>query len=501
MLRPVRPDRAARMWPIYRRLGPTPAAVGALAALRFPNRTAVIDDAGSLTFAELDRRATALATVLDGLLDGRPGSVGILCRNHRGFIVALLAAGRLGRDVVLLNTDFSAVQLGEVMAREEVGLLVHDAEFADTVQAASFDGVRLPAEDLAEQAETTGPKPVKPSRPGRVIILTSGTTGTPKGARHDLSLRMLMAAAFTHMNRVRTRSGEPVVLCPPLFHVLGLGYCTLSLSQGSPVVLLRRFDPAAVLAAIERHRARAMVAVPVMLQRLLDLPPPAGSPLRTVLCGGSALSPRLADAFMDAYGDILRNAYGATETGWAAIATPEDLRAAPGTVGRPTLGITVRILDAEGRELPTGQTGEIFVGGGIKFSGYTGGGGRRTREGLSGTGDLGHFDPEGRLFVDGRADDMIVSGGENVFPGEVEALLQAHPGITDAAVTGVDDEDFGQRLAAFVVLAEDSELTADDVRAYAREQLARYKVPRDVTFVEEIPRTASGKIKHNTLRT
>ncbi|SEF84802.1 fatty-acyl-CoA synthase [Thermomonospora echinospora] len=500
MLTPVRPDLAVRMPLRYRRFGPTPATLGAIAALRWPDRTALIDERGEITYAELDRQAAALATALH---ERRPpgSAIGVLCRNHRGFVQALLAASRLGADVVLLNTDFSARQLGDVLDREHVGLLVHDAEFDEVVGGSSFTGARVLADGIAGPVSAAAPPP--PHGRCRVIVLTSGTTGTPKGARTEPSLPLLLRSSFSHLMRVPLRSGEPIIVAPPLFHVLGLGYLSLAMSLGMPVVPTRRFDPDEVLAAVERHRVQALVAVPIMLQRLTEAASrtrhDTGS-LRVVVSGGSALLPRVAEAFMDRFGDVLVNIYGATETMWAAIATPADLREAPGTVGRPVAGLKVAILDPDGAAaLPPGRTGEIYTSGGVHFTGYTGGGDRPRRGGLIGTGDLGHLDAAGRLFVDGRADDMIVSGGENVFPGEVEDVLTGHPDVAEAAVTGVDDPEFGQRLAAYVVPGKGSGLTADDVRDHVRRNLARYKVPRDVHLVAELPRTITGKVRKRDL--
>ncbi|MBE1534391.1 AMP-binding protein [Actinomadura algeriensis] len=505
-LRPVRPDRAVRMPLAFLRYGPVPATIGAMAALRFPDRTAIIDERGELTYAELEARAAALATALRDRVraDDR---IGILCRNHRGFVEAVLAASRLGTDVVLLNTDFSAKQLADVAGREGVGLLIHDEEFGTVVDDAGFGGARVlgwtdgPAlESIDALVAETEAEPLNPSRTSNVIIMTSGTTGTPKGARHEMSVGALIPAALTHLMRVPVRSGAPIVVTPPLFHLLGFAYSTVGLGMGMPLVLARRFDAAGTLRRIAETEAEALVAVPIMLQRVLDAPDVRVPSLRVVVCGGSALHPHVSDAFMDRFGDVLVNVYGATEVGWATIATPDDLRAAPGTVGRPSLRLTIRILDEDGTELPPGEPGEIFVGGGLRFAGYTGGGGKEVRDGLTSTGDLGHFDDAGRLFVDGRADDMIVSGGENVFPGEVEALLGGHPDVADASVTGVDDAEFGQRLAAYVVRAPGSEIGADDLKSHVKEHLARYKVPRDVHFVDELPRTSTGKVKSRALR-
>ncbi len=218
------------------------------------------------------------------------------------------------------------------------------------------------------------------------------------------------------------------------------------------------------------------------------------SSLRVVGLSGSPLSDRLAHAFMDSFGDIVYSLYGSTEVGWAAIATPQDLREAPGTAGFPPRGTVVRIVDDEGQEVPRGTTGRIFVGSELLFEGYTAGEGKEMLDKLMSTGDLGHLDEVGRLFVEGREDDMIVSGGENVFPQEVEELLRAHEGVADAAVVGVPDEQFGQRLKALIVTDRGRAVSPDEVKAYVRSNLSRFKVPRDVELVDELPRNPTGKV-------
>jgi fatty-acyl-CoA synthase len=242
-----------------------------------------------------------------------------------------------------------------------------------------------------------------------------------------------------------------------------------------------------------------------MLQRILELDDEVLtrydlSRLRVVPVSGSALPSVLARRWMDTFGENLFNLYGSTEVAWATIATPEDLRAAPGTAGKPPRGTIVRIYDDAGRPVRTGETGRIFVGNEMQFEGYTGGGGKDVIDGLMSSGDVGHFDAEGRLFIDGRDDDMIVSGGENVFPGEVEDLLAGHDGIADVAVFGVPDEEFGERLAVVAVRRPGADVDADEVRRFVKQNLATYKVPRDVTFVDELPRTATGKVLKRELR-
>jgi fatty-acyl-CoA synthase len=216
--------------------------------------------------------------------------------------------------------------------------------------------------------------------------------------------------------------------------------------------------------------------------------------LRIIASSGARLDAHLATRAMDLFGDVVYNLYGSTEVAWATIATPEDLRAAPGSAGKVPLGTVVRIYGEDDKPVPAGGTGRIFVGNGAEFESYTGGGTKETLDGLMATGDVGHFDSDGRLFVDGRDDEMIVSGGENVFPGEVEELLASHGSIVEAAVVGVDDETFGQRLQAFVVVRDGQTLGEEEVRDFVRQNLARYKVPRDVVFVDELPRNPAGKV-------
>jgi fatty-acyl-CoA synthase len=242
-----------------------------------------------------------------------------------------------------------------------------------------------------------------------------------------------------------------------------------------------------------------MVVVPVMLQRILDLGEDEIksrdlSALRIIFVSGSALGPELAKRALRAFGPVVHNLYGSTEVAYATIATPDDLQAEPGTAGKVVRGAVVKIVDERGEDVPPGKTGRIFVGNAIQFEGYTGGGTKEQLAGLMSSGDVGHFDENGRLFIDGRDDEMIVSGGENVFPGEIEDLLAGHDAIEEAAAIGVADDRFGQRLRAFVVLRDGASLSEDEVKDYVRENLARYKTPREVVFVDELPRNPTGKV-------
>jgi len=288
-------------------------------------------------------------------------------------------------------------------------------------------------------------------------------------------------------------------LCVPMFHAFGFMQSILGVGLGSTLVVRRRFDPEATLDSLERHRATAMVVVPVMLSRIVDLGEDAirrrnTSALRIIYVSGSALGADLAQRATDAFGPVIYNLYGSTEIAYATIATPEDLREEPSTVGKVVRGSIVRLIDERGKEVKPGETGRIFVGNISQFEGYTGGGHKDIVQGLMSSGDVGHFDAHGRLYIDGRDDEMIVSGGENVFPAEVEELLGSHESIQEAAAIGVEDEKFGQRLKAYVVLQKGANLSEDEIKGYVKDNLANYKVPREVVFLDELPRNQTGKI-------
>ncbi|HWY19499.1 MAG TPA: acyl-CoA synthetase [Solirubrobacteraceae bacterium] len=511
MVQPMRPDKVVRTLVALHRWGPTPAAAYTASAIRHPDRQAIVDEKGTLTFAEVDRRTNALARGLRRAGVKERDGVAIMCRNHRGFVEATIACSKLGAGALYLNTAFAGPQITDVMRREDPVALIYDEEFGDLVGEGGEGRKRLVAwhepggralaesdPSLEELIAAEADAPLQPpEEKGRVVILTSGTTGTPKGAARKQPDSMEPAAAL--FSKIPLRARETTAIAAPMFHSWGFAHFTLALPLASTLVLRRRFDPEDTLRAVAHHRATALAVVPVMLQRILELGEETIgkydlSSLRVIALSGSALPGELATRAMDALGDVLYNLYGSTEVAWATIATPEDLRAAPGTAGRPPMGTVVKLLDSEGREAAPGEGGRIFVANEMVFEGYTGGGSKEIVRGLMSTGDVGRFDASGRLFVDGRDDEMIVSGGENVFPREVEDLLADHEQIEEAAVVGVSDEQFGQRLKAFVVLREGAELDEEAVKAYVKANLARYKVPREVVFLEQLPRNATGKV-------
>ncbi len=518
MVAPLRPDKYLRMGAVVAK-GVNATTGISLAARRRPHGTALIDERGSLTWSELEARCQALAVGLAGL-DRRSsepiGTIAILCRNHRGFVEALVAASLLGADTLLLNTSFAGPQLADVVEREGVDLLIYDDEFSGVVAAADELArppvrIRAWADDGVESDEPLvddlvrrylGEQPARSERQGRIVLLTSGTTGAPKGARRpgggDVGTLVAM------LDRIPWRAERTVVVAAPMFHAWGFGQLLIAASMTCTIVTRRRFDPEATLKMVADYRATGLAVVPVMIERILDLPPETRqrydtSSLRFVTASGSRMRPDAVVSFMDEFGDVVYNSYNATEAGMIATATPADLRCAPDTAGRPCAGTDVIILDADGAEVERGEVGTIYVRNNSQFDGYTSGDTKAFHEGFMSSGDVGRLDETGRLYVVGRDDEMIVSGGENVYPLEVEQTLGAHPDVREAAVIGVDDHQFGQRLSAFVVLNADGSVTVDQLKAHVKEHLASYKVPREVTLLDELPRNSTGKVMKREL--
>ena len=453
----------------------------------------------------MDDRSNRLANALSdaGVLEGE--GVGVMCRNHRYFVDAIIALSKLGANAMLLNTAFAGPQLTEVVKREKPRAIIYDAEFEELLSDALYrrrgfvawadedEDVSDPTlEKLIDDGDPSTPLP--PENEGRQTILTSGTTGTPKGASRGSPG---LEAAVAILSSIPLRGREKVLIAPPLFHQWGFAHFGLAMLTASTMVLRRKFDPENVLETIEREKIDSVPMVPVMLTRILELDDSERrahdtSSLRTVPVSGSALSGDLAKRFMDEFGEVVYNLYGSTEVAWVAIAGPKDLLEAPGTAGRAPKGTELAILGDDDRPVAEGDTGRIFVKNSMLFEGYTGGGSKDMVDGMMATGDVGHLDEEGRLFVEGRDDDMIVSGGENVFPQEVEETLAKHDKVVEAAVVGVDDEKWGQALVAFVVKRGSVDEKA--LRKHVKDNLAGYKVPREIRFVDELPRNAAGKV-------
>ena len=500
---PMRPDQLIAVGSALRRWGASPAAGITSAAARRRDDIGVIDERGGVSFGELDRDSNALARALRAEGVGAGDAVAVMCRNHRGFVDAIFACAKLGATVLLMNTDFAGPQLEGVIEREQPKALIYDSEFSELLAGAGQDLLpdrrlgrrrRQPPidadRDRADRARArqepldppADPEPLRRSSPPAPPAPRRGPSAARPDSLGPLAVLLSKIPLRSERTIAHRRPDVPLLGLPALHPRAGAGQHL----RPAPPVHARRGR----CRRSSEHRADALAVVPVMLQRIMELPEEnrAGydlSSLRVTAASGSALPGDLATRWMDAFGDNLYNLYGSTEVAWASIATPADMRAAPGhgRTGRRTARSSGSSTSDGQRGARRGETGRIFVGNEMAFEGYTGGGGKEDLDGLLSSGDVGHFDSEGRLFIDGRDDEMIVSGGENVFPREVEDLLSDHEAIDEAAVIGVDDEKFGQRLKAFVVVADGDELSEDEVKDYIKAEprplqgAARGRVP------------------------
>ena len=512
LIKPASPLKLMKAGKVLRQWGPGfPAGVNSAAA-RNPNNIAVIDDAGQLTYKELVEEINKFTEALKerGL---KPGdSIAVLARNHRYILIAITAIMQLGGRVLLLNTMASRAQLTDLSEREDASFMIVDQEFLPAVADIRRNRLMLAwaeegaPDDVATMSEvvegkSTAPHPV-PEKHGEIIIFTSGTTGLPKGAKRSEPQDLKPMLSF--FGKIPYRGSSTVIVAAPIFHSWGLVNTGFALSTGATYVLRRKFSPEQTIKDIETYKARVLVVVPLMIQRMVDADPEViantdVSSLEITASSGSALAGDLAIHFMDTFTDSIYNFYGATETGWVTIANPQELRKAPGTAGSIPWRTTVKVLDAEGHEVPQGEVGVIHVANDMPFGGYTDGRNKTIRDGLIDTGDLGYFDENGLLFVSGRDDDMIISGGENVFPRELEDCLIEHKQVADVVVTGVPDKEWGQRLAAYVVPREGSDVTEAELIKYAKDNVPKFAVPKAIVFLDELPRNPTGKVMKREL--
>ena len=482
---------------------------------KYPSLPAVVDERGTLTYRQVDDMSTALARGLKRLGVGAGSVVGLLCRDHRGLIIAMASCGKLGARLVLMNTGFAKPQFAQVCERECVKVVLHDSEFSGLLDALPADlprvltwiddGIDAPAgvqtiDDIIA-ANPSEPLPA-PSKLGGFVVLTSGTTGLPKGAPRE---KLSLYATAQAIDRVPYPRKGTMVIVSPIFHTTGLGTYLVGAALGNNVITTRRFKPERTLQLIAENKADMLVAVPTMLHRLVELAPDIiakydTSSLKVIAISGSALTPELSTRVQDTFGDVLYNMYGSTECAVATIATPDELRSAPGTAGRSPVTCEVVLFDEHDQRIEgANKRGRIFIRSGAPFQGYSDGRHKQIIDGYMSSGDMGHFNENGLLFVDGRDDDMIVSGGENIFPQEVENLLVQREDVSDAAVVGLDDSEFGKRLRAFIVSQPGAPQDTEEIKLYVKNNLARHKVPRDVVFIDELPRNATGKLLRRVL--
>ncbi|WP_238433191.1 acyl-CoA synthetase [Micromonospora tarensis] len=488
--------------------------------LRSPDKVALVHgDQATMTYRQFADAADRVSVVLREWGVGKGDAVAYLGGNSPDFLAVMFGCAQVGAVFVPVNTRLAAPEIGYVVADCGARVLIHDPDFAGPVAAAGpaagAPNVIVTGEGTSEwpglarlaRAAVGFTDPVDSThQDAAVIVYTSGTTGRAKGA--VLTHGNLTWVALNCVVDYDVVSTDVALMISPLFHVASLGMGALPvLLKGATLVLEKGFEPGRALAQIERHGVTMLSGVPTTYQLMADHPDWASTDLSTLAkltCGGSAVPTRVLDAF-EARGLSFSQGYGMTEAAPGATALPAAMtRAKQGSVGLPHFFTDVRITDPTGAAAPTGGVGEIEVAGPNVFPGYHGlpeaTAEAFTADGWFRSGDLGYLDADGYLYISGRLKDMIISGGENIYPPELEHLLTAIDGVTSAAVIGVPDERWGEVPWAIVTVREGTSVDTDSVRAYLDGKVARYKLPKNVVIVADLPRTASGKVRKADLR-
>ncbi|HSO31905.1 MAG TPA: AMP-binding protein [Labilithrix sp.] len=505
-----------------------PSQIYRIHARNSPSKPALIWRGRSTSFAELDERIDRVAGGLARRGIDRKKSIILMMRNRQELVEVGAAAARAGAAAVAISWRSTPKELVYLATHSGARGIVLEAELLHTLEAvkdelppAFLENVfvvggsggstkvrTIPYDTLIEEAAPKAPPPVRGQEDeAAVVIYTSGTTGKPKGAVRKFP-KDTMQAAFRFLNETPLRVDDVHLVTCPLYHSTAIGFMSLSHILGQTVVLMDDFKPEAFLELVDRYGVTTSAVVPTMLHRVMDLPADVrkkydARTLRAVFSGGAPLPAAVASDFMDMFGDVLFNFYGATETGLVTLAKPADLRAAPGTIGKALPTNDIRLMGDDGREVTEGAVGELYVKNKMLVSGYhedEEATKQSMRGGFFSVGDLARRDASGHYFIEGRKRDMVISGGVNVYPAEVEGVLEQYPGIREVAVVGVPDREWGERVRAFVVMKSGWEADEGAIKSFARERLAGPKVPRDFVFVDSLPRNPTGKVLKRELR-
>ena len=493
----MRPGTAWKVYRAWRTCAQSFALLAEIAAVRFGSAVALRDDDGCLTFAELRTAYETLARRLIDEFGAAPGhQVLIIERNHRTFIVALLATARAGMGILLANPDSPPKVIDQILSSHPVDIVLHGEGIALGTVAKTLRRLALVSSEPLRSSNTPLPRL---RQAGRLVILTSGSTAAPKRISRNPTLTSLLPTVLGLLESLPVAMHQPTVLAVPIFHGHGLATLGMAMAFASPLHLGRKYEVAPLLTRDPSLRDAFVVSVPTLLKRWMASGATTGS-VAAVVSGSAPLDERLSMQLIATLGPVLYNLYGSSEAGLISLASPEMLSTAPGTVGHPLPGTEVRIVkwgkqsDAQSghQPAPSVTLGRIFVRGPLVL--------RADADGWFDTGDIGRIDNAQHLYVCGRSDGMFVSGGENVYPQEVEACLLSHPVINEAAITVIPDPEFGHRMRAFVVLHPGEDVTGEAIRDWLKARIDRCKIPKSIETLPALPRNPLGKIDRLALR-
>ncbi|WP_246944760.1 AMP-binding protein [Bacillus pinisoli] len=469
-----------------------------IAGKKYGNNIALIDDRETITYQRLLAESINLAHCLKQKTHLHSGQkVGFLCRNHVSLVKSIFAVSRLGANVYLLNTEMSKNQLNQFVARHDFDLIIYDEELSELLEQSHYSKKkvlsyhdRLPAINNL-QLESYALPAIPRTYGSKIVLQTSGTTGISKDAAHKPSLFNYLHPFIAFIKRLRILKYHSAYIATPIYHGYGLAVLLLFIPLGKTVVVSCGFNAKKACNLVHEHQVEVVTVVPSMLQKMLESDAEKLASLRCVASGGAKLHTKLVNQTFMILGRVLYNLYGTSEAGLNFIATPQDLEYSPLTVGKKIKGMRVKFLDRDMNELNNGKIGQLCIQNDWSIK-------NRNKSWIQ-TGDLGYQDENGYYFLCGRTDDMVVSGGENVYPIEVEQVLMEHTLIEDVAIIGVQDDLFGQRLQAYVLPKENQNLTEKELLEWLRPRVARFQLPKEIKIVNSLPYTSLGKLNKKQL--
>lgn len=458
------------------------------AARNYGENIALIDDKEELTFNKLMKESLQLSIYLKNQYAVKPKiKVGIYCRNHTVLVKVIFALSRLGSNLYLINTEMGKAQFNQLMEKHQFDLFIYDEQFNDFIEGMgeSKEAINV-AEIRSMLSKATLNEPLlEKTSTSNIVLLTSGTTGSPKEVVHKPSLFNYLNPFIGMVDRLKIVNYKNGYIATPLYHGYGIAILFLLIALGKKVILSEKFHSKKACELIGKHQVEMVTVVPLMIHKMMIENSSSLRSLRCIASGGAVLSPNLIKQVRARLGDVLYNLYGTSETGLNIIATPDDLSYSPSTIGKCIKGINIKIVHSQQQPMGRERIGQLCV----KSRGAM----VNPHNHWLSTGDLGYMDNNGYYFLAGRQDDLVVSAGENVYPLHIENIVLDHPFVEDAAVLGIDDEQFGQRLHAFIQLKEGTNMEQAMLFDWLKEKVARYEMPKEITFLDNIPYTVLGK--------
>lgn len=463
----------------------------------YGNKIALVEEDETITYKELLDQSQKLSLLLQKKYHLKSGMrVGLLSKNHASLIKTIFAVSLSGADIFFLNAEISSNQFNRILESFDFDLLVFDHDLTSLVDGSNYSKDRLLSchnilpgiNNLLNEGIDVKTK-IHRTYSGKIVLLTSGTTGNFKTAIYKPSLFNFLNPFTAVLTRLKLLNYNTAYIATPIYHGYGFAVLLLFLALGKKVVINNGFETEKACSLICENKVEVIIAVPLIIHKLLMYNTEALKSLACIASGGTELNTKLLEETLSRLGDVLYNLYGTSEAGLNIIATPEDLKYASNTIGRKIKGVQLKILDDNKKEVKAGQVGQFCIKN--KWS-------MKNNVWIE-TGDLGYRDKKGYYFLCGRVDDMVVSAGENVYPIEVEQVLKKHPKVEDAAVIGISDELFGQRLKAFVLISRNSSITKEELLDWLCSKIARFQIPRDIIFVDNLPYTSLGKLDKKQL--